>query len=166
MNPDNNEHFDDYALTFTQSQFEALLLLVQLGHWMANGIRIENDRYPGYDHLLQYIFSSSQQFGFGDSIVYDDKQQTYLPAEGYEMSSGIEEIKKRYDDEMFWAELVERFANRDTAQEMGEEQLKKSSRREWLEKRTPYLQKYIQEFDKNGIKNLKLNESVNQYETS
>lgn len=148
--------YDDRALTLTQLQFEALLVLVQLGHWMANGINIQEDRLPAYDQLQQYLFSLTPQFGLDDSIVYDDKQQKYLPTEGYEISSGIEEIKKHYDDEMFWAELVERFANRDAAKEIGEDAIHSLGRKEWLEKRSAYLQKYLQEFDKNGIRNLKL----------
>lgn len=137
-------------------EYQYLVTLVQLGHWMTNGIRTEEEHIFQFDAIQQHILSYASEGGLDGFFDFDKKNKKYTPTEDFETKSGIEEIKRVYEDEIFWSELIERLAQRDFKNEYTEEEISHMSGRELLEKRTVYLQKYIVEFQQNELKNIQL----------
>ena len=74
------------------------------------------------------------------------------------LRGGVEQFRREYDDEIFWSELIQRLATRDFVERWGIESLSLISPREEVEKRQPFLRKYIDEFEKHGMQNLKVPE--------
>ena len=68
-----------------------------------------------------------------------------------------EDLLKEYDEfieESFWEELLYRLGQRDFVKEVGEKEYRKMSEDAKKQKQIEMEEKYREEFDRNGIKNL------------
>lgn len=130
------------TLELSASQYKALMTVARLGQWMANGIRTEGERSKEIESLLEHL----RAFGEKHELHYEDEER-------------IEEYKKEYDEEMFVAELVERLTDRDLKELMGDAYDASLSHYSMLQRRSDIITRYLVEFDKNGVKNVKVAES-------
>lgn len=142
------------TVEFSKSQFETLLKLIYLAHWMANGVKIADDRLVSVDDLEQYVYACAQQNGLSDWVEYDDLAKLFLASQSLEENIEIQQIKDEYNEEIFWSELIQRLAARDFINRYGEEALVKMNATEQKEKKSDLLKKYAKEFEENGIENL------------
>ncbi|WP_077623187.1 hypothetical protein [Sediminibacillus massiliensis] len=137
-------------LELTESQYKKLIELVYLGNWMVNAHR--NVEIDSYRQVENAVFSKYEQAGLKEDINYYE-----VPEEVYEFNENYQEkvhkFIKEYEDFNFWQELTYRLANRDLLRELGPvNKLDQDA----LEKRGKFAEQYEDEFIKNGLKNIKL----------
>lgn len=140
-------------INFTKKQYEDLVKLVYLGTWMVNAHRTD-DRVEKYEELEQYILSFYKDFGMENFILFDEELKRFFPTKEFEEETDVEQYKDEYNNDIFWEELIDRLARRDFIRAYGEENLLKMTWEERFEKEQPFIDKYDEEFEKNGIENL------------
>ncbi|MBI4699456.1 MAG: hypothetical protein HY758_11300 [Nitrospirae bacterium] len=140
-------------IEFTKEQFKDLLRLVYLGNWMVNSIRID-DVVGKYNDLTNHIYSHAKDAGLEDYVDHDETAKKYCPGTRLEEDNEVEKYLDEYNDENFWDELIHRLSARDVIEKYGEDLSKKVTFEELLKKEQPFIDKYAEEFEKNGIKNL------------
>lgn len=139
-------------------QYEALLKLVFLGEWIANFNDFDNSE-PGSTRMgevAQFIYSQAENFGLGYLITEDPRTGALTLTREFQESSGIDEMLTTYEEEVFWDELIRRLAERDFIRHYGETNISQMAIEERIEKETPFFEKYNNEFNENGIENLKI----------
>ncbi len=139
-------------IKLTSDQFELLLKLVYLGHWMIEGAREEESNLEEFDRIADYIYSLAPAFGVKRWVEFDEAEGNYFPSE--ELDEAMEEIIARYEDASFWDQLVVRLAERDLIRDYGEEAVKRMDWKELEKKRAMAVQKYIREIEEHGLDNL------------
>lgn len=140
-------------INFTKKQYRPLIDLIFLGELMVNGIRT-TDRVEEYDELREYIYSFAKQMGQEDIIEYDKKYNKHFETREYETGK-VEEYIQDHANEAFWTELPSRLAERDIdrLQKLTGE---KPDSQESLQKIWSREEEYQQEFEKNGLRNVKV----------
>jgi hypothetical protein len=145
-------------LELSIEQYEALLKLVFIGDWVVGFSDYDNPE-PGENRLnevAQYIYSQADEAGLGHLITHDQNSDTLTLTREFEESSGIADIMEYYEEETFWEELIHRLAHRDFNRHFGDTAISQMAIEERIEKETPFVDKYVQEFNENGLENLKL----------
>jgi len=141
---------------YTPEQYEALMKLVYLGNWMVNGIKTSDERTKKFDAIEQRIFQDAEDAGCGSLSEYDEPLKKYFPTQALEEDTEIIGTQKEYNTEIFWAELVERLAQRDFMAQYGMEAIKTMKEREQKEKFSEHVKRYVDEFEKNELTNIRI----------
>jgi len=138
-------------IEFNKNQYEGLIKLVYLGNWMVNAYRID-DCLREFEEIEEYVLSFSDEMDFDNYVVYDKKFKKHFPTRKFEEEVHV--YVDEYNDEMFWDELIDRFAKRDFINKYGQEAIRKMDLEERFGKLQPFINKYEREFGKYGIENL------------
>ncbi|UTR12081.1 hypothetical protein MM300_07250 [Evansella sp. LMS18] len=135
-------------INFTKKQYKQLIDLAYLGEWTANSSKTGSDRSEEFGEMLQYILSFAKEFGYDDIVTLDKRSGNYYLTGDYEES--LHYLIQENDDDVFWSQLSSRFAEKELLNS-GEEFDNPDDRvrRFW-----EIEEKYEEEFDNNGIKNL------------
>jgi len=145
-------------LELSIEQYEALLKLVFMGDWIMGFNDYENLN-PGENRMsevAQLIYSQAEQYGLGHVITHDQNTNLLTLTREFEEDSGIADMMEYYEEETFWEELIHRLAHRDFHRHYGESAIAQMAIEERIEKETPFFEKYANEFNENGIENLKI----------
>ncbi len=129
-------------IEITEKEFRLLLDLVYVGNWVLNSAR-GDDRIEDYDNLQEKLFRLCTDHGMRALIT-----RWYghvFPSPAYERG-GIHEAIADYEDAVFFDILAEEMARRDL--ENGETLPETDP--ELIER----INRYFDEFEKNGIDNL------------
>lgn len=137
-------------IELTKEQYLKLLELVYLGEWMANSYRRKEDFNEAYDEIMQYILSFAKDLDL-DLVDYDEEGNYYFTTRKFEES--LSQTIDEYDNNTFWLELANRLAERDLLREIGP--VNELSDQHYGRK-LELEEKYLQEFERNGLKNLQL----------
>lgn len=134
-------------IELTKEQYKNLVDLVQLGDWLINATR--NKTIEKYDQTVQLIFSHSKEFSFNNMDFQRDFNL-------YELKPNYEEKLHKYideyDDYTFWEQLSMKLAERDFLRQVGPRRFTE----EHMELKDEIEEKYLKEFEKNGLKNIEL----------
>ena len=128
----------------TEKEFRRLLDMVYIGNWVLNSCR-DDDRFEDYDLLEEKLFSLCPEHGMR-TLVQRWRGHSY-PSRAFE-EGGIHEAIADYEDAVFYDILAEELARRD----MDAEQLPQSDTEELARR----IDEYYEEFEKNGIVNVKV----------
>ena len=128
----------------TEKEFRRLLDMVYIGNWVLNYCR-DDDRFEDYDLLEEKLFSLCPEHGMR-TLVQRWRGHSY-PSRAFE-EGGIHEAIADYEDAVFYDILAEELARRD----MDAEQLPQSDTEELARR----IDEYYEEFEKNGIDNVKV----------
>ena len=142
-------------IKFTKKQYEDLIKMVYLGNWMINSVRFDNI-VKKYDEIEQHIYSFAKDAGLDKYIEFNSKLNRFFPTIEFEDDEEIDEYIEEYDNAYFWDDLVSSLSKRDVIEKYGEKAIEKMTFDELLEKERPFVEKYKDEFEKNGVKNLKI----------
>lgn len=142
------------TIDLTPAQYETLLKLVYLGEWMANGIRVDEERDERVHQAAQHFYSYADEAGSSSLVEYDKKYREYFPTRNLDENPEVVRFREEYDDEVFWDELIEKLSMRDFIGRYGEQQWFSSDMHESTELQSSFIKKYIDEFEANGIDNL------------
>ena len=129
-------------IDLTEKEFRRLLDLVYIGNWILNSTRA-SDRFEDYDIVQEKLFSQCTRCGM-DSLIQRGKGHVF-PSRAYE-NGGIHEAIADYEDAVFFDILAEELARRDLNYE-GLRETDELARR---------MDEYMDEFEKNGIDNLRV----------
>ena len=132
-------------IEFTEKEFRRLLDMVYIGNWILNSCREEYDRFEVYDDLEEKLFSLCREHGMG-SLVQRWEGHDY-PSQAF-AEGGIHEAIADYEDAMFYDILAEELARRD----MYNEDISQND----AEELNSRMEEYFDEFEKNGIENVKV----------
>jgi hypothetical protein len=127
-------------IELTDKEFRRLLDLVYIGNWILNSTR-EKDRFEDYDILQEKLFALCARNGM--SALISRWQGHIFPSQAYE-NGGIHEAIAYYEDAVFFDILAEELARRDLG-------YPDSGMYNELNER---MQKYLAEFDANGVENV------------
>ena len=131
-------------IELTEKEFRRLLDMVYIGNWILNSCR-EDDRFQIYDDLEEKLFSLCPEHGMR-TLSQRWRGHTY-PSRAFE-EGGIHEAIADYEDAVFYDILAEELARRD----MDSEQVSQED----TEELNARMEEYFQEFEKNGIENVKV----------
>jgi len=146
-------------IDFTKDQYEDLVKLVYLGVWIINSHRTD-DIVEKYEELEQYLLSFSGDSGTERFVEFDAEHDSFFPSGAFEEDEDIERYREEYDEYTFWDELIYRLARRDLIRTYGEAAVFTMTADELIDKEQPFIEKYEDEFEKNGIDNLEVKEKA------
>lgn len=133
-------------IELSDKEFRRLLDLVYIGNWILNSTR-GDDRFEDYDLLQEKFFAMCAKNGMGPLV--ESYMGHYFPSRAYE-EGGIHEAIADYEDAVFFDILAEELARRD----MLEENLSQDDLGELASR----IDDYMDEFEQNGIDNLRAEE--------
>ena len=131
-------------IDLSKKEFRRLLDMVYIGNWILNSTR-GDDRFADYDDLESKLFALCR--GNGMDALVERYEGTDVPSRAFS-DGGIHEAIMDYEDTVFYEILAEELARRD----MDAEQLPQSDTEELARR----IDEYYEEFEKNGIDNVKV----------
>ena len=141
-------------ITLTKEQFEILIRMVYLGNWVVNGDRTEG-RYEDYDNMENLLFSQADKFGLADLVAYDEASSAWNASRRFE-DDAMDLLDECIED-IFWDELVRRLAWRDVLLIYGDEAVESMTEEAKIRLESPYIEKYREEIENNGVMSLFVN---------
>jgi hypothetical protein len=141
-------------ITGTKEEFKTLLELIYAGNILVNGMRSKEERVQEYAQMEQQVFAMAKDFELEGMVAYSEEFQEYMPTAEYE-EEGIDEYIDAYDTHVFWEELVMRLARRDALNYAGDID-QTITKQKLSEMQMQLEEKYEEEFEENGLANLKL----------
>ena len=133
-------------IELTEKEFRRLLDLVYIGNWILNSTR-GDDRFEDYDLLQEKLFALSS--GAGMPTLVQRWHGHIFPSKAYE-EGGIHEAIADYEDAVFFDILAEELARRDMLEE--------NVNQEDVNELTARMNDYMDEFEKNGVDRLTVEE--------
>lgn len=147
------------TIALTKKQFKALLKTVYLGNWMANAFRV-HDKAEDYENTEDLIFSFAAEFGFPEYLNHEESDgKKYFPTALFEDTTDVHDRHAEYDDEIFWDELINRFAEQDIHKTYSKKEISEMDEKEYMETMNAFLMKYAAEFAEHGIERLKIEQT-------
>ena len=141
----------------TKAEYKTLLTMLDISDWIMSCMDVEeNPKTVPFKKLEQKFLALAKQFHCEDLVELNKKYNTYYHTRKFEDESASMEFVDKYTNEIFWEELVNRLAKRDTIAQEGKEEFLKMETIERFEKIGKFEDKYNEEFYKHGLKNLKI----------
>ena len=137
-------------ISMTPEQYKTLLLTTYLGNWMVNSHQVETDKT--FEGLASHVYSYAESFGVAGLVELDTDDGQYYPTR--ELEELAAEHMAAYDNETFWAELIERLSERDLVAKHGQDASEKMSVDERFTKLEEFETRYDEEFETYGIERL------------
>lgn len=109
---------------------------------------------PDVDNLVQKIFSGTKETGLQEWIEYAEDLEKYFPTRN--MEETVHSLVEEYDEYTFYEELPYKLADRDFKQKYKTFEINKMSPETQFLHKEELAEKYWKEFEKNGLKNLKI----------
>jgi hypothetical protein len=133
-------------LELSPEQYKELIRLVYIGEWV-----IDEPENMVLNDLIQVMFSKAKDAGHGSLVDFDKEMNLYMPSAAFDEE--VVEIVDDYEEECFWDHLIYRMANKDLEAKLGEK-ADKLTNEERIDLIDPISEKYVKEFEENGIDNL------------
>ena len=131
-------------IELTEKEFRRLLDLVYIGNWILNSCR-DDDRIEDYDDVEEKLFALCPEHGM--RTLVSRWRGHSIPSRAFE-EGGIHEAIADYEDAVFYDILAEELARRDIAAE--------GASQEDIEDLSARMEVYFDEFEKNGIDNVRI----------
>lgn len=133
-------------IEMSNKDFRRLLDLVYIGNWVLNSMR-QDDRFADYDHVESQLFGLCA--GTPMQVLTEAWNDTWIPSRAY-AEGGIHEAIALYEDNAFFQILAEELSHRD----MEHTEISDENYEEFLQR----MDRYMEEFQQNGIDRLVLEE--------
>ena len=133
-------------MELTDKEFRRLLDLVYVGNWVMNSMR-GSQRIRDYDEVESKCFSYCLKTGMYSLFEMMDGE--VIPSANFE-EGGIQEAIMDYEDAIFYDILAEELARRDMLEE--------NVNQEDMNELTARMNDYMDEFEKNGVDRLTVEE--------
>ena len=137
-------------IEFSKSQYKTLVKALFLASWVAHSHKTE-ELDDEFERLEQYILSQGKFFDL-KNVEFDDKHGKYYHDREFEEKT-LKHLEE-FVDESFWVELIDRLAERDFFNALGESEIRKMSRDERFRKFYEFADPYEAEFAEHGIDKL------------
>jgi hypothetical protein len=137
-------------ISLTPEQYKTLLLTTYLGNWMVNSHLVEREQT--FEGVASHVYSYADSFGVIGLVEKDPDDGTYYPTR--ELEELAAEHMDAYDNETFWAELIERLSQRDLVAKHGQSACEKMTIEERFANLEEFETRYDEEFEARGIERL------------
>jgi len=137
-------------IVFSKEELGLLLKLLYSGSFVVEASDDEIDK--NINSLIQKVLLSAKINKAYRGIEFNQENNEYELSEEADEKLNVE--FDEFIEETFWEELLFRLGQRDIIKEIGEKEYRSMSEEELEEKHEEAEDKYRNEFDKNGIKNL------------
>lgn len=142
-------------ISLTQEEYKTLLEVLDLTDWVLHAYKTDlPPETQKYRDLEQKVFSYAERFKAGNLVAYDETFQQYFPTKEFEDHTLAMDLVEDFEDETFWAQLIERLTERDLTRQVGEGKLLEMSPEERQKKELPLYGMYSAEFEINGLDNI------------
>ena len=141
-------------INITNKQYKSLMKLAYLGNWLANASRGADETIAEFEDITQYVFSFVREYHLESWVERHDESDKWFPTK--ELEERLSPLIDEYNEDNFWEDLVFDLARRDLIDRYGEDEVEKMDLKELITREQPFLDKYEQEFSKNGIRNLRI----------
>jgi hypothetical protein len=133
-------------LELSSEQYKELIKLVYIGDWV-----IDEPENMVLNDLVQVVFSKAKDAGHESLIEFDKEMNLYMPSQAFD--DEVVEIVDDYEEECFWDHLIYRMSEKDLVAKLGDK-AEKLTNEERIDMIDPISEKYVKEFEENGIDNL------------
>ena len=157
LNPDNSSlsKGSKMQIDFSKEEYSTFLEILEIAHWVLFAHRTnEPEDSKRYQDFEQKIFSYADVMGFDDLIKYNEEFERYFPTREHDENSPARPFIDEFENETFWSELIERLAERDMLQTLGDKKILKMTREERFKAHYGFEEKYGKEFEEHGIERL------------
>lgn len=142
-------------INITKKEYRLLLDVFSIATWVMNSHKYEPDpESVPYEDLEQKFMAFAKEFGFDNLVEYSKKMDKYFHTSEYEESESDMQFIDEFENDCFWDKLSSNLAKRDLLIEIGVEEFEKMEPIERFQKVDEIAEKYNEEFEKNGIRNL------------
>jgi hypothetical protein len=137
-------------ISLTPEQYKTLLLTTYLGNWMVNSHQVDRDE--AFEAVASHVYSYAESFAVVGLVERDSDNGKYYPTRELE-ELGAEHMAA-YDNETFWAELIERLSERDLVAKHGQSATEQMTIEERFTNVEEFETRYDEEFETHGIERL------------
>lgn len=137
-------------IEFSKTQYKTLVKALFLASWVVNPHETEK-LDDEFERLEQYILSQGKFFDL-KNVEFDEKHGKYYHEMDFEQKTL--KLLDEFVDETFWVELIDRLAERDFFNALGESEIRQLSQDECFSKFYEFADPYEAEFAEHGIDNL------------
>lgn len=141
-------------ISLTQEQYKTLLVMTYLGNWMVNSHQVEREQI--FETVASQVYSQAESLGVLGLVERDPDDGKYYPTR--ELEELAAERMAAYDNETFWAELIERLSERDLVSKHGQSACEKMTIEEHFTNVEEFETRYDEEFETHGIERLTIKE--------
>jgi len=142
-------------LSLSDQQYETLLKMVHLGKYMVDNAAMEDP--IDFDKAYQKMLSFAPEFNLEKAVLVDVKKKTYSINPKYieEKGNPVNDIIDAFENVVLFEDLADEFAAREVRTKYGAK-IEKMKDEELAEIIGKAAEKYLDEFEENGLKNVKL----------
>ncbi len=137
-------------ISLTPEQYKTLLLMTYLGNWMINSHQVEREQT--FEGVASHVYSYADSFGVLGLVEKDQDDGAYYPTR--ELEDLAAERMASYDNETFWAELIERLSERDLVAKHGQTASENMTIEERFTNLEEFETRYDEEFETHGVERL------------
>jgi hypothetical protein len=141
-------------ITLTKDQLRNLLILTYIGNWVVNADKTEKDQDQDFNSLEQVLLAQAKNQGLGSYVLGPDQEGSLYASEV------LEETAETYLDEFergfILEDLALQLARRDLLAQIGPKKYENYDPEHLAAQLQPFLTKYMDEFDANGVENLRI----------
>ena len=142
-------------IELSRDQYRDLLLTVIIGTYIREAVAEMHEEDMDKINALQ-TFMLSQASNFSSDDMVENFEGVLIPSEKV-CEQYHDDIIEEYNNEEFWHRLETDLGHRDFWKTVSNEEHRQIEKDEWLPDRVhKFYEKYEQEFETNGIKNLKI----------
>ena len=140
----------------TKKEYRLLVDILYLSDWMMHShLSVPDKKHAGHVALRKKLLSYYKQMDADDLVTYSTEMGEYFETRNHEDKAHAEFIDK-YDEEIFWEELMSRLAARDLISSMGVEKYKAMPGLERAAQLETIEQSYAMEFEHYGLERIKI----------
>jgi hypothetical protein len=142
----------------SKEEYEKLIDLLYIASIVVTGNKTRDTPVTQpYEAVVQKFYALAVQMGQSERVAYDFDLDAFLPTKKLEDSSTARSLLDEFTDESFWHELIGRLTERDLERQAGGAGKPDAlSPDERFELETPIEERYLEEFERNGIERLQI----------
>lgn len=143
-------------INFTKKEYLLLLDVLYMADWVLNAHREADEKEDTreYEKLEQKILSYAKKMGMEKYVDFDPEYDMYFHSRFFEETRRAQEFIDEFENDCFWEELIDRLTRRDFLKSFSEKEIKEMDPYTRFERLLKLSEKYSDEFEKNGLKNL------------
>jgi len=141
-------------INFTKAEYRLLAEMLSVADWVMHS-RCNEDEvcYKKYRTLRNKIFSHYKEFEANDIIDAGFENDEYYETD--ELLNHIHEnFMSKFEEEIFWDELIYKLSLRDILSQISVDVFEKMDPMDRISKTEEAKEPYVNEFEKNGLKNV------------
>ena len=142
-------------IDINKEEYRNLIDMLYIADWVMTSHKSENDpEMDKYQQLRNKFYALAEKMGMEKLIELDTELNNYYETAEFEDESACHQIIDEYDNEVFWDRLIEEMTMRDLHAEVDVRKIKEKDSDVYFNRYAAIENKYIKEFEKNGLENL------------